>query len=66
MRIGQAAKILEISPAWLRRLERAGRIPQIGRDFNGHRRLSAEDVERLREILYPQTDAALSARGELR
>lgn len=52
MRASEAAKALGISADWLRRLERAGRIPPLPRDLNGHRRLSPEDLERLRVLLY--------------
>lgn len=52
MRITDAARKLNVSAAWLRQLEKAGRIPTAQRDINGHRRFSGDDVERLRRLLY--------------
>lgn len=61
MRIGNLAKLLGISADWVRRLERAGRIPPASRDLNGHRRFTPEDVEHLREILYHRGDPGVMA-----
>lgn len=55
MRIRAIASELGVSPDWIRRAERAGRIPPIPRDVNGHRRFSRADVERLRVALFPPT-----------
>ena len=52
MRICEAATELGVSPTWLRRLERAGRIPPAPRDLNGHRRYGPEDLARLRRLIY--------------
>jgi DNA-binding transcriptional MerR regulator len=54
MRIAQVARVIGISPDWLRRLEREGRIPQPRRDRNGHRRFTEKEVNRLREILFEE------------
>jgi DNA-binding transcriptional MerR regulator len=51
MRITEAARRLEISADWLRRLERVGRLPTPTRDYNGHRRYSAEDLDAIRAVL---------------
>jgi Helix-turn-helix domain len=51
MRTADTARELGISPDWLRRLERAGRIPPASRDLNGHRRFSQADIERLRAVV---------------
>lgn len=62
MRVIDAARELGISPDWLRRLERAGRIPAPPRDLAGHRRYRPEDVEAIKRVLYPH--AAQRAEGE--
>jgi len=51
-RINGAAKELDVSADWLRRLERAGRIPPARRDLNGHRRYSQKDIKQLRDVLF--------------
>ncbi len=51
MRVAHLCRRLEISPDWLKRLERAGVVPPARRDLNGHRRYDEEDLERLRELL---------------
>lgn len=53
MRIGDAAKALGVSGDTIRRLDRRG-VVKIQRDWLGHRRLSDQDVDQLRAILYPQ------------
>jgi DNA-binding transcriptional MerR regulator len=57
MRIAAVAQKLCVSSAWLRELEKAGRIPPAARDCNGHRRFTEEDVDRLRRLLYGPDDA---------
>jgi len=52
VRISEVAKKLSVSAAWLRELEKAGRIPPATRDRNGHRRFTEDDIERLRGVLY--------------
>ncbi len=51
-RIGSIARDLGVSPDWIRRLEREGRIPRVRRDLNGHRRFDAETVEQIRALLF--------------
>jgi len=52
MRIGAAAKNLGVSPDFIRALEARGAVPPIGRDCNGHRRLTSEDLDRLRRVIF--------------
>jgi len=52
MRTAQVARQLGISADWLRRLERAGRIPPVRRDLNGHRRYKPEDLAKLAARLF--------------
>ena len=52
MRVKEVAKELGISGDWLRDLEKAGRIPSVPRDHNGHRRYRDEDLAQLRRILF--------------
>jgi len=56
MRIGKVAARLAVSPDWLRRLERSGRIPAPPRDLVGHRRYRPEDIEAIRQILFPREE----------
>jgi MerR HTH family regulatory protein len=51
MRVSEVARALLISPTFLRRLERSGRIPPARRDLNGHRRYTDEDLDRLRRLI---------------
>ena len=57
MRIGGAAKRHGASTSWLRKLERQGKIPRAARDRNGHRRYTPEDIERIRQVIYPSDEA---------
>lgn len=52
MRIAEAARHLGVSPDWLRRLEREGRVPEVIRDRNGCRRYTREDLDRLQDVLF--------------
>jgi DNA-binding transcriptional MerR regulator len=52
MRIGVVARQLGVSVDWLKNLEREQRIPEFPRDLNGHRRLTQEDVARVRALLF--------------
>lgn len=63
MRRAAAAKTIRVSPDMLLRLERRGLIhPE--RDLNGHRRYSEEDLDVLRRLVYPASQAvAASSRG---
>ena len=54
MRIRRVAATLDISPDWIRDLERAGLIPPVPRDLNGHRRFRAKDVEHIRHVVFGQ------------
>ena len=49
VRIGEAARLLSVTPTHLRALERAGRIPEAKRDFNG-RIYSPIDITLLRAL----------------
>jgi DNA-binding transcriptional MerR regulator len=49
LHIGQAAKLLSVTPKHLRMLEREGRIPPARRDFNG-RLYSEFDIALLRAM----------------
>ncbi len=53
MRIGKAAREIDVSPSTLRRLDRAGLIV-IKRDKNGDRFFTQEDLEIIRAILFPE------------
>ena len=58
MRTAEVARQLGVSPSWLRKLERAGRVPAAPRDsLSGQRRYTQEDLERLRAVLYPPEPA---------
>jgi len=59
MRVIEVARQLGVSTDWIRRLERAGRIPPATRDSNGHRRYGQADVERLRAILIPSRQSEM-------
>lgn len=52
MRVGKVASVLGVSPDFVRDLERRGAIAPFPRDINGHRRLTEDDVARLRELIY--------------
>ena len=49
LHIGQAARVLGVTPDHLRKLERAGRIPRVGRDFAG-RVYSPSDIALLKDL----------------
>lgn len=54
LKITEAARQLGVHPDTLRNLERRGLI-RVQRDWSGARRYSADDVNRLRALLYPRT-----------
>jgi DNA-binding transcriptional MerR regulator len=56
MRILEAAKSIGVSADMIRRLEKAGKI-QLSRDLNGHRRLTIAQLDRLRQIIFPEPPA---------
>src|SRR5262249_41001011 len=54
MRIADVATELGVSESWLRKLERAGKIPTARRDaISRQRRYTDEDVEAIRAVLFP-------------
>ena len=53
LRVNEVARMLGISEAWLRRADGRGHIPQARRDVNGWRIYSPEDVDSIRECLFP-------------
>lgn len=53
MRIRALAAQLGVSPDWIRRLERIGRLPLASRDLNDHRRYGAADLAAIRAALFP-------------
>ena len=56
-----------MSADWLRRLEKAGRIPPAPRDVNGHRRYSPEHVTAVKRALFaPGTCVADTVDGRAR
>ena len=64
MRIEAVAEELKVSRDWLRRKEREGLFPAVARDRVGHRRYSAADLERIREVLFQPRDAVSQATAE--
>jgi len=57
VRISDVARQLGFSTDHIRELEKAGRIPPVLRDTNGHRRYTQDDMERLRRVLFSQRKA---------
>jgi DNA-binding transcriptional MerR regulator len=53
LRVNEVARELGCSEAWLRRSEQRGRIPKARRDINGWRVYTDDDVNTLRQILFP-------------
>ncbi len=64
MRIGKLAKHIGISADWLRRQERAGKMPAAQRDRNGHRRYDEDDVHRIRRIVFDGSNRRRTERLE--
>lgn len=62
MRIAEAAKLLGIGRDTIRNLERSGAI-SLPRDRNGHRRLTAGDLEILRRVVYPPSPRVVSPKA---
>ena len=58
--ISEAARALGCSVEWLRSAEHLDRIPKARRDINGWRRYSFNDVEVLKEVLFPSNRKALN------
>jgi len=57
-RVAEVAKELGCSEAFLRRAEKAGKLPRARRDLNKWRVYTEEDVERLRKLLVPAANEA--------
>ena len=51
MRIGEFSRLLGVSQATVRRLERRGKLSS-QRDWNGQRRFTEADLEQAREVLF--------------
>jgi predicted site-specific integrase-resolvase len=67
MRLGELARKLGVSAHWLRRLEKAGRVPPPPRDINGHRRYGPEDIAAVKRALFtPGTRVADTVEGRAR
>jgi DNA-binding transcriptional MerR regulator len=49
LHIGEASRVLGVTPDHLRKLERAGRVPPVDRDFAG-RVYSPSDIALLRDL----------------
>lgn len=54
--ISEAARQLGCSVEWLRMAEPRGKIPRARRDMNAWRRYSLEDIEALREVMFPTSN----------
>jgi DNA-binding transcriptional MerR regulator len=54
LKVNEVARELGCSESWLRRSEQRGRIPKARRDINGWRVYTDEDVNTLRQILFPE------------
>ena len=54
--VSEAARELGRSERWLRESEKRGKIPRARRDLNSWRVYTEEDLERIRELLLPNTD----------
>ncbi len=52
--VNEVARLLGVSEAWLRRVERHGRIPKVGRDTNGRRVYSENRITRSAKGLLPE------------
>jgi DNA-binding transcriptional MerR regulator len=57
--VSRAARALGCSERWLRQAEAKGRIPKARRDLNGWRFYTEEDIERIRELLFPLSERRL-------
>lgn len=63
MRIGKAARVLDIHPDTLRKLERQG-VFKAQRDWRGHRRFTDDDLKRLQELLFPRQGEVQRVTGD--
>lgn len=64
LHIGEAARLLGVTPEHLRTLERTGRIPQVGRDFAG-RVYAASDIALLKSLGVGQRPQRLKILGDV-
>ena len=55
VKVNEAARLLGVSEAWMRRSEGRAGIPRAKRDINGWRVYSREDIAALRALLVPAT-----------
>jgi len=55
MIVSEAAREIGRSEKWLRQAEVNGKIPKARRDINGWRVYTADDIEKLRSLLIPET-----------
>ena len=53
MRIGEASRQVDRSDKWLRTAEAAGTIAKAKRDMNNCRHYTEEDIEKIRNIIFP-------------
>ena len=53
MKIGEASRRILRSAKWLRMAEADDRIPKAKRDMNNWRYYTEEDIEKIREIIFP-------------
>ena len=54
LRVNEAAREIGISETRLRRSELEGRIPRARRDVNGWRYYTEEDLEAIRNTMFPE------------
>jgi excisionase family DNA binding protein len=62
VRVADAAREVGISADLIRKLERRGVIA-FTRDLNGHRRLTATDLDALRRVIFPSRAQAAPEGG---
>jgi DNA-binding transcriptional MerR regulator len=62
--ISETAKLLGVSPGWLRFGERLGSLPLAQRTAGGHRFYTPEDIERLRRLGVGERKRRLAAGHE--
>lgn len=59
LRVAQVARELGCSERFLREGEKRGRLPRARRDLNSWRVYTEEDIERLRELIVPNTESEI-------
>ena len=55
LNVAEAARELGMSERWLRHSEETGKIPKARRDLNGWRVYTKEDIDKIRQLIYPGT-----------